>query len=65
MSKRQLNPIDNRVQVIYKKHEVAEKKKDEQRKLKKLEDMKECTFQPLIKNYTYPRYLDPNETVIY
>lgn len=38
MSKRQYQEtIDNRVQVIYKKHEVAEKRKEEQRKQKKLE----------------------------
>lgn len=35
--RQQTDLLDNRVQVIYKKHEVAEKKKDEQRKLKKLE----------------------------
>ena len=50
LTKRQhQDPIDNRVQVIYKKHEVAEKRKDEQRKMRKLEVRYKVYFELLNK----------------
>jgi len=54
--------INNRVDLLLKKHELAQKKKDEQIKKKQMEDLKDCTFQPLIKNYTSHTHRDPNET---
>jgi len=55
--------LDNRVKILLKKHEVAEKRKEEQRKMKALDGMKDCTFQPLIKNYRNHTNRNPKETV--